>query len=56
MDYPFNLLNYTDRKLLELTDDFTFDDWNKIRNKEYWEERDTCRNAFEANAFEFPEF
>ena len=51
MEYPFNQLNYTDRKLLELTEDFTLDDWANIRDKEYWEERDTCRNAFEANAY-----
>lgn len=51
MEYPFNQLNYTDRRLLELTENFTFDDWLKIRDKEYWEERDTCNNAFEANMF-----
>ena len=51
MDYPFNQLNYTDRKLLELTDNFTFDDWINIRDKDYWEERDAMRNVFEKNAF-----
>jgi hypothetical protein len=51
MDYPFNLLNYTDQRLLELTDNFTLDDWLNVRDQDYWIERDTMRNAKEANAF-----
>ena len=44
-------LNYTDSELMRLTEKFTLEDWDKIRNDAHWLARDSMSYQNVKNAF-----
>lgn len=44
-------MSKVDQQLLDLTNDFTIEDWNAIRTDEHWKKRDAIRSINAKNEF-----